>query len=492
MTSIKNGSRSETNGWIRINIRGGPYDRGYANGYLVSAEIKDAFRILDFSLMDTYGFSREFFAEVISELYGTKIKNNYPEYYEEMRGIKEGANARGAKISMDDIVMWNCNYSIPYIADYIPNLVVNNEILNKKFGHMFVGDKTSEVNTIDYGMKMDKCTGFIAVGDYTKDGKIVCAHNTFDFFVEAQFCNIVVEVKPTKGHSFIMQSPPGHIASGTDYFVNSNGLICTETTLGGFNVFELNDPICCRIRNVVQYANSLDDCVDMLTKNNGGDYANSWLFGDTKTNTIMRVELGLKYVNVEKKKNGYFVGFNGATDDRIRNIECKNTGFDDIRRHQGARRVRLTQLMKEHKGKIDIDIGQRILADHFDVYLNRVNPSSRTCCSHYEMDNREYMSQADRPKPFQPLGAMDGIVTDTNLAKKMGFSGRWGSSCGAAFFAKDFLKAHPQWDHLEPYMPDRLSQPWTIFTSKRGKQKRSRNNNDKNDKNDNKSTRRKR
>jgi hypothetical protein len=492
MTSIKNGSRSETNGWIRINIRGGPYDRGYANGYLVSAEIKDAFRILDFSLMDTYGFSREFFAEVISELYGTKIKNNYPEYYEEMRGIKEGANARGAKISMDDIVMWNCNYSIPYIADYIPNLVVNNEILNKKFGHMFVGDKTSEVNTIDYGMKMDKCTGFIAVGDYTKDGKIVCAHNTFDFFVEAQFCNIVVEVKPTKGHSFIMQSPPGHIASGTDYFVNSNGLICTETTLGGFNVFELNDPICCRIRNVVQYANSLDDCVDMLTKNNGGDYANSWLFGDTKTNTIMRVELGLKYVNVEKKKNGYFVGFNGATDDRIRNIECKNTGFDDIRRHQGARRVRLTQLMKEHKGKIDIDIGQRILADHFDVYLNRVNPSSRTCCSHYEMDNREYMSQADRPKPFQPLGAMDGIVTDTNLAKKMGFSGRWGSSCGAAFFAKDFLKAHPQWDHLEPYMPDRLSQPWTIFTSKRGKQKRSRNNNDKNDKNDNNSTRRKR
>ena len=105
------------------------------------------------------------------------------------------------------------------------------------------------------------------------------------------------------------------------------------------------------------------------------------------------------------------------------------------------------------------------------------------------MDNREYMSQADRPKPFQPLGAIDGIVTDTTLAKKMGFSGRWGSSCGAAFIAKDFLKAHPQWDHLEPYMPDRLSQPWTIFTGKRGKQKRSRN---KSGKIGNNSTRRKR
>ena len=180
----------------------------------------------------------------------------------------------------------------------------------------------------------------------------------------------------------------------------------------------------------------------------------------------MRVELGLKYIKVEKKKNGYFVGFNGPTDDRIRNIESKNTGFDDIRRHQGARRVRLTQLMKEHKGKIDVEIGQRILADHYDVYLNKVNPSSRTCCSHYELDNREYMSQHDRPKPYQPLGALDGIVTDTTLAKKMGFSARWGSSCGAPFFAKDFIQAHPQWDHLEPYMPDRPSQPWTTFTGK--------------------------
>ena len=489
MTSVKNGSRSETNGWIRINIRGGPYERGYANGYLVAAELKSMFRILDFSLMDTYGFSREFFSEVIAELYGTRIKNNYPEFYEEIRGIKEGANARGTKISMDDILMWNCSYSIPYIADYIPRLVVDNEKLNKKYGYMFAGDKASEVKTIDYAMKMDKCTGFIAVGDYTKDGKIVCAHNTFDFFVEAQHCNIIVEVKPTKGHSFIMQSPPGHIASGTDYFVNSNGLICTETTLGGFNVFELNDPICCRIRNVVQYADSLDDCVDMLTKNNGGDYANSWLFGDTKTNTIMRVELGLKFVKVEKKKNGYFVGFNGPTDDRIRNIECKNTGFDDIRRHQGARRVRLTELMKQHKGKIDIDIGQKILADHYDVYLNRINPSSRTCCSHYERDNREYMSQSDRPKPFQPLGALDGIVTDTALAKKMGFSARWGCSCGEAFVAKDFIERHAQWDHLAPYMPDRPSQPWTTFSVKRAKQKRSRNNNDKTR---NKTTRRRR
>ena len=74
------------------------------------------------------------------------------------------------------------------------------------------------------------------------------------------------------------------------------------------------------------------------------------------------------------------------------NLECSNTGFYDIRRHSGARRVRLTQLMKEYKGKLDVEIGQKILADHYDVYLNKINPCSRTCCSHYNLDDRAFMS----------------------------------------------------------------------------------------------------
>jgi len=46
----------------------------------------------------------------------------------------------------------------------------------------------------------------------------------------------------------------------------------------------------------------------------------------------MRIELGLKFVGVERKKEGYFIGFNAPYDPRIRNLECTNTGFDDIRR----------------------------------------------------------------------------------------------------------------------------------------------------------------
>ncbi len=33
---IKNGTRRSENGWIRITTNGSPYDRGYANGYLLA------------------------------------------------------------------------------------------------------------------------------------------------------------------------------------------------------------------------------------------------------------------------------------------------------------------------------------------------------------------------------------------------------------------------------------------------------------------------
>jgi hypothetical protein len=214
----------------------------------------------------------------------------------------------------------------------------------------------------------------------------------------------------------------------------------------------------------MQYGNTLDDYVKILLEGNSGDYANSWLFGDTNTNEILRIELGLKYHNVERTKNGYFIGFNAPYDPRIRNLECVNTGFDDLRRHQGARRVRLADLMDQYKGKLDIKAAQEIIADHYDVYLKKENPCSRTCCSHYELDPREYMSDPSRPKPFQPRGALDGNVCDTTMAKAMSFSLRWGNSCGIPFDKNKFCDEHREWDYLRPYLEDRPQQPWTTFT----------------------------
>ena len=451
---VKNGISYEQNGWLYVSIKGDPKERGYAYGKLIYKEMKKVKDTLDFIIYNDYGVKWEFFIEASNKYYKQKIIDGFPEFYEEMVGFAEGCSAGGTKMSVDEVVAWNNYFTLT--ESWWSNMPEEESIALK-------GAIKSNTSSKEGGSS-DRCSAFIANGDWTADGKIVVAHNNFSNFVDGQFARVVVDLKPTKGNRIIMMGFPGWIWSGTDFFVTSKGIIGTETTIGGFIAYENNIPISCRIRQAMQYGNTLDDYVKILLEGNSGDYANSWLFGDTNTNEILRIELGLKYHNVERTKNGYFIGFNAPYDPRIRNLECVNTGFDDLRRHQGARRVRLADLMDQYKGKLDIKAAQEIIADHYDVYLKKENPCSRTCCSHYELDPREYMSDPSRPKPFQPRGALDGNVCDTTMAKAMSFSLRWGNSCGIPFDKNKFCDEHREWDYLRPYLEDRPQQPWTTFT----------------------------
>jgi hypothetical protein len=289
-----------------------------------------------------------------------------------------------------------------------------------------------------------------------------------------------------------MQTFPCGIWSSTDVFVTGFGIIGTETTIGSFKPYEKKYPIGYRIRMAMQYGKTFDDYERYLCQGNSGDYANSWLFGNINNNSIIRIELGLKYANTEiiytsetkeepvvteyeidgvsiirtetyNTEGGYFIGFNAPYDPRIRQMECGFSGFYDIRRHQGARQVRLEELMEQYKGKIDVEVAKKIIADHYDVYLKKENPCSRTVCSHYELDAREYMSDPTRPKPFSLHGAVDACVVDTASAKEMAFWGRFGNSCGTPFDINKFCDEHIQWKAFRPYVHDRPSQDWTYF-----------------------------
>ena len=449
MKKIKNGVSYEMNGWRYVSVKGTPRERGYAYGYLIADIIKDIQKMLHFTIYEDYGRPWEYFIEASDRMLKQKIIDNFPEFYEEMVGVAEGVNAGGTHTTVNEIIAWNNYFTLT------ESWYSNQDEDGVK--------RNARQNVRREGGARDRCSAFIANGNWTSDGKIVVAHNNFSNFVDGQYARVVLDMKPTKGARMLIQGFAGWIWSGTDFFVTSNGIIGTETTIGGFLPYENNLPISCRIRNAMQYGNNLDDYVKMLLDGNSGDYANSWLFGDINTNEILRLELGLKYHNVERTKNGYFIGFNAAYDPRIRNLECANTGFDDIRRHQGARRVRLNDLMDEYKGRLNIETAKLIIADHYDVYLHKENPCSRTVCSHYDMDAREYMSDPSRPKPYQPRGALDGNICDTSMAKKMSFCLRYGDSCGIPFYKDKFCDEHREWAYLRPYLKDRPQQPWTVF-----------------------------
>ena len=439
---IKNGTSHEINGWKYISIYGKPRERGYAHGYFCAEDFKEIQKMLKFLMMEAYGQDWDYFISEISKGFKDLTEKDFPELYEEMIGITEGLNAGNCKTTIDEIIAWNFYCSIPYWYSIV-----------------------SDSHFAKEGGAKDHCSAFMAVGDWTEDGNIVCAHNSFADFIDGQYAYIILDIKPEKGHRMIMQTSPCWIWSGTDFFITSKGIIGTETTIGGFIPYEKKYPIGYRIRKAMQYGDTLDEYCEILLNENSGDYANSWLFADTNTNEILRLELGLKYHSIERTKNGFFIGFNAPYDERIRNLEVNNSGFYDVRRHQGARLVRLGDLMDEHKGKINIDIAKKIIGDHYDVYLEKDNnPCSRTVCSHYDLDAREYMSQADRPKPFSPHGALDGIVCSSELAKKMSFIAKYGSSCSVPFNKDEFCKKHRQYYKFCPYLKSRPTQPWTEFT----------------------------
>jgi hypothetical protein len=440
---IENGVSYQKNGWKYVQVKGNAKERGYAYGYLCAQEFKEIQKMLAFNMYESYGKSWEYFIEEVNTDFKTMTKTEYPEFYQEMEGIANGCSDAGTETNIDEILAWNFYLSIPY----------------------WYSTRSDSRGGKEGGGAKDRCSAFMAVGDFTQDGKIVCAHNSFCDFIDGQFSNIVLDLNPEKGHRFIMQTSPCWIWSGTDFFVTGKGIIGTETTIGGFFPYERKIPIGYRIRQAMQYGNTLDDYVKILLKGNSGDYANSWLFGDTNTNEILRIELGLKYHNVERTKNGVFIGFNATYDPRIRNIECVGQGFYDIRRHQGARLVRLGELIDKYKGKLNIEVAKKIISDHYDVYLHKENPCSRTVCSHYDLDPRQFMSQVNRPKPFAPHGAVDGCVVDSKMAKNMSFLGRFGNSCGIPFKKNEFCNKNRQYDIYRPYLHDRLTQPWTELNS---------------------------
>lgn len=400
-------------------------------------------------------------------------------------------------IDVDIIFLLNCVVTVDYAYSKLPEIFSSNTSFEKTATYKeYVGHVKSS-HGLKSGLRQlfgsrkgaseggggaDRCSAFMAVGNtYTTGGEIVCAHITFDNYMMGQFDNIILYIdtstsstskKPS--YNMLMQTFAGGIFSSTDFFVTSANIIGTETTIGGFHAFELHAPACVRSRKAMQYSGTLDDYVTNLRKDNSGDYANTWYIGHTKSKDsktgqirpeIMRIELGLKYVNVEKKTNGFFIGFNACYDARIRNLECSNDGFFDIRRHSGARRVTLNEKIKEYTKdtkRISVAEAQLIIADHYDLYLGKDNPCSRSICAHYDLDKREYMSQEGRPKPYQPKGAVDAKIGTSSMCDKMQFMARWGNACGTDFKKDDFCDLRREWEYQRPFLEDRLQQPWVV------------------------------
>lgn len=433
---ISKAHRFERHGWIYLHIEGNAKERGFQHGYLLAPEIVEGLRVTKACWEYATAMPWPWVVERAGQMFTPKID---PENLDELQGIADGVTAAGHSTTREEIIAYNG--IIELTSYWWPT-----ELKKMKDGP---GPAVR-----------DSCSSFIATGSMTRDGNVVLGHNTMMDYNDV-FPNVIEDIVPAHGHRILWQTEPGWIHSGTDFFITDAGLVGSETTIGDFEGFETNAvPEFVRMRRATQDANSINDWCQTMRRGNNGGYANAWLLGDINTREIARLELGLKQVAFESKYDGYFVGSNVAEDPKLLRFET-TTKETDIRTSGVARRVRWKQLMRQYAGRVDVPLAKEFEADHFDPYLGKKEPDGRSLCGHFELQAEPAGSWPG--VPYGCSGTVDAKVVDASMAKGMSFAARWGTACGKAFDAHQYLTEHPQFDWMTDILKSRPSQPWTQF-----------------------------
>lgn len=343
-------------GWIVIHIEGKPYDRGYQYGTLMAKEIAGfAESIGTYQSTKAPSDGWRYWRAMADALF---LRRYNSELLEEMKGIADGAAASGAKIfdravDLVDIVTINSDVELNFVENALS--VTPTGLEGRDFKEPPYARKKQ--------VPMGHCSAFAATGPATKDGQIVLGHITMWNLYHSRWYNVWLDVKPEQGHRIMLQTYPGGIMSGLDYYQNDKGLLLSETTISQTRYHINGTPLTQRCRLAIQYASTVDECVAQLNDKNNGLYTNEWLIADTKTNEIAMFEMGTTQTKLwRSSKNewpgntpGFYWGCNNTKDLQVRLetqvcLDCKpaNMTFRPSERDK-----MWLKLYDENKGTID-------------------------------------------------------------------------------------------------------------------------------------------
>jgi hypothetical protein len=437
------GYRFESGGWTYVHLEGDPSQIGFEHGQLLAGEIADMVHVIQVETLHSTQRNWEFYRDAGRKMLWPHID---AEYQQELEGIAKGVESKGVKLDVWDIVALNGGM-LELSEYYVPWL-----------------NKREHASNAPHILPEGRCSAFIATGSYTKDGRIVIAHNNWSSYAEGSRWTMIFDIQPAHGHRILMDGVPGIITSQDDFGVNDAGIMITETTITQFEGWDPDGkPEFVRSRKALQYADSIDDYVRIIEDGNNGGYANDWLIGDRKTGEIAYLELGLKNTPLWRSKDGYFVSSNFARDPQLMKTETPEFDPTNLSHSENARRITWEKKMSESKGGIDVDMAEKFLADHEDSYTGKTEADQRSLCGHVDV-SKEGTPEWDWG-PYYPAGAVTGKVTDSDLAAKMSLIAHAGHPCGEDFLAAPFLAAHPEYGYMEPILRDMKSGPWTTFTA---------------------------
>jgi hypothetical protein len=347
-------------GWIVLHIEGEPYERGYQHGRLLSTEIVDYIKAQ--AANRSPQAPADAWRAIRMTVNALFLRRFDREYLEEMKGIADGASAAGAKfdgrpLDLVDIAATNSDMELFCLESALEATTTGLE-----------GERFQQPSPIrPASPPPEHCSAFAATGPATADGKVVFGHITMFGLLMTRHYNVWIDIKPTKGHRVLMQTYPGGIQSGMDYYMNDAGLLVSETTITQTKFDIDGRALASRIRRTLQYADSIDQAVEILKADNNGLYTNEWLLADTRTNEVAMFELGTHKSKLwRSSKNewlagteGFYWGCNNTKDLAVR-LETV-AGVDEqphnVVFHPTDRDKTWISLYQANKGKISAEFG---------------------------------------------------------------------------------------------------------------------------------------
>ncbi len=340
--------RSERDGWVYVHLEGSPERIGFQHGSLLAAEIGDFLRVIKPFLKKSSRRDWAFYREAAETMLWPRIDE---EYRREIDGIVAGLASKGIAADRWDLVALNANQELPYY--YVP-------WVDRREG------KTPTTHA------PGNCSAFIATGSYTRDGRIVMGHNAWTNYVVGTRWNIIFDLKPDAGSRILMDGLPGVIASDDDFGdhfgrdddhrddhhpvrgLGPEGQARVRPRPQGHAV----QPLDRRVRR-----GSCSTATTAATPTTGSSATtrparspcSSWASRTTRSAAA---------------RTACFFGANFPDSDKLMREETK---FDPDKKTSSpnARKVRWEQLIAEHKGKIDLELGKRFETDDFDVILRK-------------------------------------------------------------------------------------------------------------------------
>lgn len=373
-TGAHEGWRYPQAGWTVVHIEGPPRERGLQHGHLLAAEIAAYIHALSeywspHSPVAAWAQNRA----VARRLF---LKGYPSELIEEMRGIADGASAEGARVAAPggprrldvlDLVTLNAANEIDTLHDALavtPHAPAIRAVTRAAPPSLRIARQQRR--------PPQRCNAFVANGAATPDGQIVFGHITMYDLYPANFYNVWMEVKPSAGHRFVMQTTPGGIHSSMDYAINEAGLLLAETTLDQGPMVAGGVSLAARVRQAQQYAGSIDEAVQWLTRGDNGLCSTEWVMGDLRRNEIALLTLGAGHPVLRRSsKQEWLQGAEGFywsdNNTKEQGARLAATRFADgrpsaVAPYVPSRRDAIwLREYRAHKGQIHLDFARRML-----------------------------------------------------------------------------------------------------------------------------------